>query len=270
MVNPGERPMIVIVPRTARVLFALPLLAAALCLPRAAHSASSVLIWPIDPVLESDQRASALWLENRGTDPVMLQMRIFSWRQDGKDEQYDEQREVIGSPPMIRIAPGAKQLLRLTRLQASPAGSERAYRIVIDEIPTPDTTGQDAEGKAIRFQMRYSVPLFLYGDGLWFKPDPDKQRKTPAGQPQLEWRREIDAGKPYLVIDNRGPVHARLTKVSFAAAGGQPVTVSTGLLGYVLAQSSYRWPLPAGVGADATLHAVVNGNTTEQAIQPAP
>lgn len=32
-----------------------------------AWAATSVLIWPIDPVLEADQKAGALWLENRGT-----------------------------------------------------------------------------------------------------------------------------------------------------------------------------------------------------------
>lgn len=40
------------------------------------QAASSVLIWPIDPVLEADQQASALWLENRGTETANLQIRI--------------------------------------------------------------------------------------------------------------------------------------------------------------------------------------------------
>ncbi|KHL74626.1 molecular chaperone, partial [Pseudomonas putida] len=38
-------------------------------------AATSVLIWPIDPVLEADQKAGALWLENRGSAPASLQVR---------------------------------------------------------------------------------------------------------------------------------------------------------------------------------------------------
>lgn len=43
-----------------------------------AGAATSVLIWPIDPVLEADQKAGALWLENRGTAPANLQVRVFA------------------------------------------------------------------------------------------------------------------------------------------------------------------------------------------------
>ena len=39
-------------------------------LPFTVQAASSVLIWPIDPVLEADQQASALWLENRDSEPA--------------------------------------------------------------------------------------------------------------------------------------------------------------------------------------------------------
>jgi fimbrial chaperone protein len=44
------------------------------------QAASSVLIWPIDPVLEADQQASALWLENRGDEPANLQVSVTSTR----------------------------------------------------------------------------------------------------------------------------------------------------------------------------------------------
>lgn len=80
-----------------------------------AQAASSVLIWPIDPVLEADQQASALWLENRGSETANLQIRVFAWSQSGFNDQYQNQRDVIGSPPVAKIEPGQKQLVRLTR-----------------------------------------------------------------------------------------------------------------------------------------------------------
>lgn len=68
-----------------------------------AWAASSVLIWPIDPVLEADQQASALWLENRGSETANLQIRVFAWSQSDFADQYQNQRDVIGSPPVAKI-----------------------------------------------------------------------------------------------------------------------------------------------------------------------
>ena len=106
-----------------------------------AWAATSVLIWPIDPVLEADQKAGALWLENRGTAPAILQVRVFAWRQGDYQEQFQAQREIIGSPPVANIAPGQKQLIRLTRTGPSPAGQEQAYRCLLYTSPSPRDRG---------------------------------------------------------------------------------------------------------------------------------
>ena len=208
-----------------------------------AQAASSVLIWPIDPVLEADQKAGALWLENRGDSPANLQVRVFAWRQGQFDDQFEAQREIIGSPPVATLAAGQKQLIRLTRTGQSPAGQEQAYRIIIDEIPPalPATDANTPPQAAIRFQMRYSVPLFVYGQGLWGKPDADGKRDAAGvGKPLLSWRQVSVQGKPYVEISNIGPVHARLTDASFKH-GGQSRPLVEGLMGYVLPGATMRW-----------------------------
>ncbi|WP_342625240.1 molecular chaperone [Pseudomonas alkylphenolica] len=232
------------------------------------QAATSVLIWPIDPVLEADQKASALWLENRGTAPASLQVRVFAWRQGDYDDQYQAQREIIGSPPVATIAPGQKQLIRLTRTSASPAGQEQAYRIIIDEIPPalPDATHIDKPQAAIRFQMRYSVPLFVYGQGLWGKPDTNGQRDpNSVGKPALSWREVSVQGRPYVEIRNTGPVHARLTDVVLQQ-GGQHRPLVEGLLGYVLPGASMRWPVPQPMTAATVLKGRVNGQEPAQTL----
>jgi P pilus assembly protein, chaperone PapD len=128
-----------------------------------------VLIWPIDPVLEADQKAGALWLENRGTAPASLQVRVFAWRQGDYQEQFQAQREIIGSPPVANIPPGQKQLIRLTRTGSSPVGQEQAYRIIIDEIPSPlptDTTSQAPRRQSVcRCAIRYRCSSMAKGCG---------------------------------------------------------------------------------------------------------
>lgn len=231
-----------------------------------AQAATSVLIWPIDPVLEADQKAGALWLENRGDAPANLQVRVFAWRQGAFDDQFEAQREIIGSPPVATIAAGQKQLIRLTRTGQSPAGQEQAYRIIIDEIPPalPAVDANSPPQAAIRFQMRYSVPLFVYGQGLWGKPDADGKRdEAGVGKPLLSWRPVSVQGKPFVEIRNIGPVHARLTDVVMQQ-GGQSRPLVEGLLGYVLPGATMRWPAPASASTATVLKGRVNG--TEPAL----
>ncbi|WP_241088941.1 molecular chaperone [Pseudomonas sp. S09G 359] len=234
------------------------------------QAASSVLIWPIDPVLEADQQASALWLENRGNETANLQIRVFAWRQNGFDDQYQNQRDVIGSPPVARIEPGQKQLVRLTRTKEVPPGQEMAYRIIIDEIPVPKPAGAE-DGKtaaSIQFQMRYSVPLFAYGAGLWSKADLSRPRDPKgAGVPDLSWRKVVEGGRAFIEIRNQGAVHARLTDVA-VKQGGQSRPVTEGLMGYVLPGATMRWPVAEPLASGQELLLKVNGAPTVQSVKP--
>ena len=53
-----------------------------------AFAANSVMIWPIDPAINPEEKASELWLENRGSTTTMMQIRVFSWQQINGQEQY--------------------------------------------------------------------------------------------------------------------------------------------------------------------------------------
>ncbi|MBB5193199.1 fimbrial chaperone protein [Silvimonas terrae] len=234
-----------------------------------ARAGSSVLIWPIDPVIDSDAKAGALWLENRGADAVTLQIRIYAWGQNGKDDTFKAQNAVVASPPFASIPPGERQLVRLTRIEPPRPGTEESYRLLIDEIPA-DAQGDnasDAQSAGITFQMRYSVPLFVYGDHLWLKEDPRKKRlAAEQGVPRLTWRAVREGDRYFLEITNQGVVHARLTEVSIGVPGQQPYMVD-GLLGYVLAGGTMRWPVPQPVAPKAVMRATVNG-TGEPGVIP--
>lgn len=232
-----------------------------------ADAASSVLIWPINPTIEAEQKAAALWLENRGQQPVGLQVRVMAWRQGDFDDRLDAQRSVIGSPPVVTIAPGKRQMIRLIATQPAPAGTEQAYRVLVDEMLQPGAVADPQLG--VKFQMRYSVPLFAYGAGLWSKEDSTRQRDPKsAGVPELSWRKVAVDGRNYVELRNQGAVHARLTDVAFKQAG-QIRPLVEGLLGYVLPGAIMRWPLPAAPTTDAVLQVRVNGAPQVQSVAPA-
>ncbi|XBS69707.1 hypothetical protein ABK905_25975 [Acerihabitans sp. KWT182] len=66
-----------------------------------------------------------------------------------------------------------------------------------------------------------------------------------------------ESGQPYLEITNSGPIHARLSKTRL----GDHV-LTNGLLGYVLADSTHRWPLKSGALARGQLESSVDNRNT--------
>lgn len=240
-----------------------------------AFGQSSLLIWPIDPTIEYDQKGTALWLENNGSAPIRVQARVLAWHQEAGAEVYAEQEAVIVSPPAAEIQVGQRQLLRLVRIQTVAANTEHAYRVLIDEIPRPEfeavssPPGLISPGSRIglALQMRYSVPLFVSGEGVWTRQDYQKPRDmSKATQPQLTFRLESHQGGQWLVLVNDGPVHARLSSV-FYRQGTRAVWEVPGLLGYVLAHSETRFRLPQRVGG-GVLSAKMNASVDERVIPP--
>ncbi|MBB5281194.1 fimbrial chaperone protein [Pacificimonas flava] len=203
------------------------------CLPGAAL-AGAVVIWPVDPVITADQNASALWLENKGQDPITLQVRALRWLQSGGEEVHEQQNDIAVSPPIAVVEPGDRQLVRVVRRgTVDRSAPQKSFRLLIDELPAPATEdGDAAEPRAqIAVQMRYSLPLFVYGASL------------DAAKPELTSRIEMANGKTYLVIKNNGAGHARLLDLRTARAGANTMLIP-GLVGYVLGGASMRWELP--------------------------
>lgn len=226
---------------------ALQTIALAGCLAGAAAQAqSSLMLWPLDPVIEDDQRAAALWLENRGTQPMSLQIRVLAWSQGERTDGYASQEAVVASPPMAVVPAGQRQLVRLMNTQPAPAGTELAYRVLVDELPSADGADDgQRQGSAmgIKLQIRYSVPLFVSGRDHWTKPRADKPRDAAtAARPDLRWRTERGMDGHYLFVRNDGRAHARLTAVQWVR-GSSVVTINPGLLGYVLPGAEMRWKL---------------------------
>ncbi|WP_051233940.1 molecular chaperone [Halomonas halocynthiae] len=100
--------------------------------------------------------------------------------------------------------------------------------------------------------MRYSLPLFDYGEGLSASADGSDAAAS------LSWQLVQDGGRHYLQISNAGKRHVRLTNVFFQQGSGRQV-VSDGLLGYVLPGNFRRWPLERPASADSMLSVTVNG-----------
>lgn len=222
------------------------------------QAAATILLWPIDPWLGATTNATELWIQNQGNTPTTMQVRIVRWRQEGGLERYQQQNDVVASPPIVRIEKGSKQLIRLIKQVQVPAGVEQAYRIIVDEIPQPDSS--DTPQIGLKIQMRYSIPLFVYGQGITTYTN--GANHTLVDTRDLSWRVVRDNGKPALEVRNNGDVHVRLSQVSLGQEG-QTRRIADGLLGYVLPHTARSWPLPASLAHPTTLNATINARDSE-------
>jgi fimbrial chaperone protein len=220
------------------------------------HASNAILLWPLDPVIEADDAGAALWVENRGQRTATMQLRVLAWTQAQGESRYAAQTDIIGTPAIFRVAPGKRQFVRLTRTQRPPAGVEQAFRVLIDEIPDGRNEQVAITGTArsgLRFQLRYSIPLFSYGAGLASR----KHRAIEA--PRLAWREFAEGGRRWIEIRNPGPLHAKLVDIEVRGNDGTAGKIADAHLGYVLPGSTLRWNLPRDTPRVASVHASING-----------
>jgi len=197
-------------------------------------------------------RATRLVLRNSGDAPVGAQVRVYGWSQPEGDDRLDETRAVVLSPPIVRIAPGEEQIVRIVRQGPAPAGRDATYRVVAEEVPL---TPQDAN-VAVGFRMRFVLPLF--------------DRAADSAPAQLSCRLAADA----LTCLNTGGRASKLGATRLADAAGHSVELTSGLFGYVLPHSTRRWALATdrlhGLGDGLRLQTKIdNASDLELAVERA-
>jgi fimbrial chaperone protein len=222
-----------------------------------AHAAS-LQVAPTSVVVQAQQGASGLTLSNTGTTDLHAQVRVFRWTQVNGEDQLEPTRDIAISPPMVKLATGAQQLVRVIRLGA-PSGSEGSYRVIVDELPVAaggDAAIDTSTKPGLQFVLRYSVPVFL----------------MPAGiadiAPELHARVTTVDGHLLLDVRNTGRQHAQLADLDYVDGSGHRTTLAAGLAGYVLPGQAKRWPLPATIASAAggRFEARINGEADVQTL----
>ncbi|TKR32839.1 molecular chaperone [Luteimonas gilva] len=225
------------------------LLSLGLC---ASVHAASLQVSPTSVTLQARQNADGLTLTNTGTAPLHAQVRVFRWTQQGDEEKLEPTRDIAISPPMLQLAPGAQQLVRVIRLGAPPTDVQTGYRLIVDELPV-----EKSEAKpGLQFVLQYSVPVFLMPQG------------DASIAPELRARVVREDDRAYIAIGNSGKAHAQVAELAYVAADGSSHTIAAGLSGYVLPGNTRRWPLPATltVSSSGTFKARINGEPVVQTL----
>lgn len=193
-----------------------------LTLSTSAAPAASLQVSPVNLDVPAPGRASMLTVRNMGESPISAQVRVFRWTQHAGVERLEPTRDVVASPPFVELRARQDYSLRVIRLAGKQVSGEEAYRIVIDELPKPQTGSG-----TVALVLRHVVPLFFSG-----------RDSSPASPVFAIARRGNDA---ILQVTNRGESRVRLSAIAVRDGSGRSVPLTQGLLGYALAQSSMQW-----------------------------
>lgn len=242
-------------PAMRRVLRAF--VAAAPCwLAATAHPGGGLQVSPVTLTLQRDQQADGIWISNAGASRLQAQVRVYEWTQEGGEDRLRPTGSMVVSPPMLRLGPGERQLVRAIRQGPPQDGhAEQSLRIVIDEVPM--AAHEPAANQGIRFLLRYSLPIFL------------APKEEPSAV-QLRWSLGFKAGQPVLEVSNAGGTHAQIADVALTDASGRRSVLHAGLLGYALPGATMRFALQAGSVRPGDLgvwEATINGTASPQTVQ---
>ena len=227
---------------------------------------------PISVQFKAREQGQPFWLSNTGTMPLRAQIRVQQWSQTEGVDKLEPAVDLLASPPAVEVQPGQRQLVRIVRPQPQPAPIERAYRLIVDELPSTAAV-QPAPGGAVaglQFLLRYSVPVFIAPETPGASPAADAASAPgPASGSVLSatWR---PSQAQELAISNAGNARVRISRLVYESAQGERTDLVPGLLGYVLAGQRMRFTLPAaaaGLAPGGVFKARFNDDAQEQVLR---
>jgi fimbrial chaperone protein len=114
---------------------------------------------PIRMFMAPRDRAIAVTVSNEGDKDIVLQADLYTWKQDAKGlDVLVLTDEVLLSPPIVKLAPKSKKVLRLAVLRPRPAGEQLTYRMIMREVIEAVPPSDKAE---VQISVAYSLPIFV-------------------------------------------------------------------------------------------------------------
>jgi fimbrial chaperone protein len=137
---------------------------------------------PVRIYMTPRDRAVAVTITNEGDTELVLQAEINEWKQapDGADQQTPSE-DLILSPPILKLAPKARQVVRLARIGAPDMSRQLTYRMLVREVP--EAIAPKDKTIQVPIALAMSMPVFI--------TPPDTKREiacsaTRTGQASME------------------------------------------------------------------------------------
>lgn len=110
--------------------------------------------------MKPGDRAVALTISNEDTIELVLQADIYEWVQlpTGED-RLNLSEDLLLSPPIIKLSPGARQVVRLALLKPADMERQLTYRLIVKELTE---VGQARDRRLqVPIALALSLPVFI-------------------------------------------------------------------------------------------------------------
>lgn len=185
-------------------------------------SAATLQVSPVLIDVPAPGAAAAVTVANLSEDAVVAQVRVFRWVQENGADKLVETKDVVVSPPIAKLKPNTKSVLRVVRRAKTAPAGEESYRLVIDQVPEKTRK----RGIGVSFAVRYSIPVFFGG--------------LESENAPLIWEVASKGGRTIVTATNAGSRRVRLADLKVKTSSGS-MTIGKGLAGYVLPRSTMTW-----------------------------
>ena len=140
------------------------LLSACLCLLCFAFSqqatAGQFTVTPVRIYMAPKDRAIAITVTNEGDEQLVMQADLYDWKQKpGGEDELTLTEDMFLSPPIFKIAPKSRQVVRLARVAKPQQGDRQiTYRMIVREIPEAKPP---SENSLVQIALAFSMPVFI-------------------------------------------------------------------------------------------------------------
>ena len=132
-------------------------------------SAGVFSVTPVRIFMAPTDRAIAVTITNEGDEELVMQADLFLWKQKpGGQDDLTLTEDMFLSPPIIKLAPKSRQVVRLARLSAAKPTEQLTYRMIVREIPEARPAKQDMQ---VQIALAFSMPVFITPPGAKAKLD---------------------------------------------------------------------------------------------------
>lgn len=212
------------------------LLATAAALAAPAADAGTFSVSPVRIFMNARERATGVTIENEGDTELVMQAELFQWQQkaDGSDDLQPTD-DLVLAPPILKLAPRSRQVVRLANLRPVPAGDQRTYRLIIREVP--EALAQAKPGVQIQVALAFSLPVFITPPGA---------QRTLACTATRASDKVVSA-----ICQNQGHAYAQPVNITLLSATGATLVSSDIKAGYILPNVKRSFDLDAGTRVPA-------------------
>lgn len=172
---------------------------------------------PVRIYVAAKDRTTAVTVTNESDVELVMQADVFQWKQTpAGQEDLSLTEDLIVAPPIIKLAPRARQIIRLAMLKPVPPDQQLTYRLIVREIaeakpPEP--------GVQLQIALAFSMPIFVSPPGVKRQLVCESQRAAP------------DTVR--VSCENKGNAYAHASDFKLSSASGE-LMISSNAGGYIL------------------------------------